>query len=115
LAVAGDEVLSAAHRVDQVVRRAHAFERLVQPGAGDRVALVLRDVGREIGALGIADERAHAAAAEAQLVEEVGAHVAGGPGEEDRCHRARYGPGRPRDLIPQPGGARTRQEEGREH
>ena len=91
-------VRAAAHRVDQVVGGAHALERLGEPVALDGVALVQAHVARQVGAAGVADERAHAAPAAAQLVEEVGADVAGGAGQQDRfwvsCrggHRARYG------------------------
>jgi hypothetical protein len=97
---------AAAHRVDQVVGGAHALERLGQALALDGVALEALHRGREIGAVGITDERAHAAAAGEQLVEEVGADVARGAGQEDRfwvsCHRghrARYGRGGEADWI----------------
>ena len=67
-AVALGEVVAraraAAHRVDQVVGGAHAFERLGQALALDDVALVQRcTVARQVGAVGVADERAHAAPA----------------------------------------------------
>ncbi len=109
LAVAPGEVVvragAAAHRVDQVVGGAAAFERLAQAAAADGVAAADLDGGRLARARGVAGERAHGAAALEELVDQEAADVAGGAGDERGIwfavwgHCARYVAKQARDSI----------------
>ena len=83
-------------------------ERLSEAGPLDGVALPDLHLGGEVRPRGVAHERAHAAAAAEELVEEVRADVAGSTREQDRfrVHRARYVPGTRRD-DPAPGVVRN--------
>ena len=108
LAVAAGErgVAAAAHRVDQVVRGAAAVERLAQAAAADGVAAADVDRCGLARARGVAGERAHAAPAAQELLDQESADVAGGARDERRVgiavsgHRARYVPKQVRDSIP---------------
>ena len=60
-----------------------ALERLGQPGARHRVASARIHLRREVGARGVARERAHGYVAAQQLGNQLGADVARRSGDED--------------------------------
>jgi hypothetical protein len=86
----GCERVSIQRGVTITGSRADAVERLAQARALDGVALARLDVGGQVRGARVADERAHAPPARAQLVEEMGVDVAGRAGEENLCHRSPY-------------------------